>query len=65
MGTYQPSITCRGALPRWRNCAAVLYGMEASTQNRVFGGREDPDSDVILPAIISAGKIVFFNLWSI
>jgi len=59
MGTYQPSITCRGALPTWRNCAAILYGMETSTQKKVFGDREDPDTEVILPAIISAGKKVF------
>jgi len=62
MGTYQPSITCRGALPSWRNCAAVLYGMQASTQNQVFGDREDPDSEVVLPAMISAGKKVIPNL---
>ncbi len=62
MGTYQPSITCRGALPSWRNCAAVLYGMQASTHIQVFGDREDPGSEVVLPAIISAGKKFIPNL---
>lgn len=62
LGTYQPSITCRGPLPTWRNCAAVMYGMEASTQNRVFGDRDDPSTEVAVPAIISAGKKLIPNL---
>jgi len=36
--------------------------MQASTQNQVFGDREDPDSEVVLPAMISAGKKVIPNL---
>lgn len=57
MGTYQPSVSCGGNLPTWKSCAAVLYGMEASTETLKFGNVDDPSTQVVLPAVVSAGRM--------
>ena len=58
LGTYEPSLRCRGTILAWESCPAVVYGMEASTKSEVFGLASDPRSEVVLPAKVDAGEFI-------
>ena len=65
LGSYQPSVICAGKIPGWKSCNAVLYGMEAGLQERVFGDPSDKHTQVALPAEIDSGKYITTEVLSI
>ena len=58
MGTYQPSIRCRGDLPGWRSCPPIVHSMEATQQSKLFSLPPNPARDETLPCIIRSGTEV-------
>ena len=56
LGTYRPKVRCHGTIAEWKLCPATVYSMDAGMEMKTFGPESDPRSQVILPAIISAGQ---------
>ena len=52
---FKPQVTCRGVIPDWFSCNAILYKMDASLDLHYFGPPSDPRTQVGLPATIIAG----------
>ena len=52
---FKPQVTCRGVIPEWFSCNAILYKMEAGLDLHFFGPQSDPRTQVGLPAVIIAG----------
>lgn len=59
LGRYKPSVICSTPLPTWRSCGAVMFGMEASPEEKVFGDPSSPHTQVALPAVVDSGKAAF------
>lgn len=52
---FKPQVTCRGLIPDWFSCNAILYKMDASLDLHFFGPPSDPRTQIGLPATIIAG----------
>ena len=57
LGSAQVIVACKGTFPKPRSCRDILGDMEATTQRKVFGLAEDPDTQVVLPAQVKSGNI--------
>ena len=57
LGTYSPNIQCYGTLRRWPSCREIMHRMDVASTNVMFGVREDPNSQVILPYTLSSSKL--------
>jgi len=56
MGTFQPSVQCRGTFPHPASCDHVLAAMPASTGLDVFGPADTPHVKEILPQALLSRK---------
>ena len=55
MGVYKPQVQCRGALHDPASCGDVLADMPASTEVELFGPRESPHVEQLLPQELVSG----------